>query len=141
MAVFTLIPEAVQGEVTFGPISIPAVVNAASVQIDMLSSVFAADNTLSFRVTVEESVDGGQTWRPASGFPSGDVGGSGGQPFKDGRLTTGLLQVVYAYDGIAKHLRATGFPLVGGTPGPAVDGVLPGSVPGVFDWGLVATVL
>lgn len=119
---FTLVAEAVQGEV--GPItrSVPAA-NPTVARINMQSTDFPADASLSFALLIEESLDAGATWVPASGFPSSAQGGNAGQPTKGGGISDGLPVWEYAYDGQARQLRITMTPNV------------------AFDWGLTATLV
>lgn len=113
----TLVAEAVQGQVVrTGTLPTVAATTAA---IDLLSSVFGNDASLSFSLLVEESFDSGVTWKPASGFPATAGGGQAGVNAKN---ISGLLSVHYHFDGTARMVRATG------TPSPAA-----------FDWGLTVT--
>lgn len=117
---FTLIPERAQGEVVLAPMAIPGGV-PRDIVIRCPSTVFGSNQTLSMHMLIEESFDGGTTWRTSSGFPITFFGG-----FPSAKNPSGLIELVTGFDGTARLLRGTISPLVNG-------------LPGSYDWGLTAT--
>lgn len=117
--VFTLVAEAVQGDVVIEN-DVPST-SPTTARITMQSTDFGADASLSFQLLIEESFDGGASYVPASGFPSSANGGGAGQPDRSGGISNGLPWWEYFYDGRARRLRVSMTP----------------SVP--FDWGLTVT--
>jgi hypothetical protein len=116
---FTLVAEAVQGAVVVER-NVPSA-TPTTARIEMQSTVFGANASLSFQLLIEESFDSGASYMPASGFPSAALGGDAGKPARNGGITTGLPSWEYAYDGRARRLRVSMTP----------------NVP--FDWGLTVT--
>jgi hypothetical protein len=100
--------------------SVPSA-NPTIARVNMQSTDFPTNATLSFTLMIEESFDNGATFAPASGFPSTASGGDAGQPTRGGGISDGLPWWEYAYDGRARQLRVTMTP----------------NVP--YDWGLTVT--
>lgn len=105
MAQLTLLAEAVRGSVQ-RTVSVGAG-NPAHVTIDMVSSVFPTDPTLTFLFQCDRSLDGGVTF--TDGFGSGVVsGGQQGQPAgKQGLPGDGLFHQTAQWDGLASTFRVT----------------------------------
>lgn len=104
MAVVTLLAEALRGNVTTGPLTVPAG-QPAHVRIVCTSPTFPTDATLTFELQVDRSVDGGATFNPYFGMGPYAGGLAGTATGKNGAIVDGLPRQIAQTDGLACVLR------------------------------------